>query len=149
MRLRVEVTDELSEDEIVIRCGRADGIVEKIRANIAGMSSPKLKLYKGAGEYYLPPETIFFFETDGETVYAHTASDAFQVRRRLYELESILPRFFARASKGVIVNTARIFSITRNLTSSSKIEFRGTHKHVYVSRHYYKTLKDKLSERSE
>jgi DNA-binding LytR/AlgR family response regulator len=148
VKLRIEISDGLQEDEVIIRCRSVDDTVQKLQAYIQGISAPKLIFYKGAQEFYLPPEKILFFETDGETVYAHTAADAFRVRYRLYELESMLPRTFVRASKGTIVNTARIYAITRNPASSSKIEFPNTHKHVYVSRHYYITLKDKMNERS-
>ncbi|MCL2004168.1 MAG: LytTR family transcriptional regulator [Oscillospiraceae bacterium] len=148
MKLRIEVSDGLAEDEVVIRCRRMDDSVQKLQAYIQGLSAPKLTFYKGAREFYLPPEKILFFETDGETVYAHTADDAFKVKYRLYELESMLPRSFARAAKGTIINTARVYAITRNLAASSKIEFSNTHKHVYASRHYYKTLKDQMNERS-
>lgn len=148
MKLRIEVTGGLAEDEVIIRCAREDDTVRRLQTYIRGLSAPKLTLYKGAREIYLPPGEILFFETDGETVYAHTAADAFKAKHRLYELETMLPRHFVRSAKGTIVNTARILAITRNLASASKIEFPNTHKHVYASRHYYKNLKDKMK-RSE
>ena len=147
MKLRIEVTDGSSEDEIIIRCGRVDDSVQKLQAYIQNMSTPKMTFYKGAQEYYLPLEEILFFETEGEQIHAHTANDAFRVKYRLYELEEKLPHYFVRAAKGTIVNTTHIYSINRNLTSSSQVEFVGTHKHIYVSRHYYSSLKDKMNER--
>ena len=147
MKLRIEVTDGSLEDEIIIRCSRVDDTVQKLQAYILSMSAPKLTFYKGAQEFYIPLEEILFFETDGEQIYAHTVNDAFRVKRRLYELEEILPHSFARAAKGTIVNTAHIYAINRNLTSSSQIKFAGTHKQIYVSRHYYSGLKEKINER--
>ena len=147
MKLRIEVTDGSSEDEVIIRCARVDESVQKLQAFIQSMSAPKMIFYKGTQEYYLPLEEILFFETDGEQIHAHTASDAFRVKHRLYELEDMLPHYFIRAAKGTIVNTAQIYAIDRNLTSSSHVKFVGTHKHIYVSRHYYSTLKDKMKER--
>jgi len=147
VKLRIEVTDGSSEDEIIIRCGRVDDSVLKLQAYIQDMSAPIMTFYKGAQEYYLPLEEILFFETEGEQIHAHTANDAFRVKYRLYELEDKLPHYFVRAAKGTIVNTAHIYSINRNLTSSSQVKFSGTHKHIYVSRHYYSSLKDKMNER--
>jgi len=147
VKLRIEVSDEWAEDEIVIRCRRVDGTVQKIQTYVQSLAAPKLTFYKGNQEFYLPPEEILFFETEGEQVYAHTRSDAFRVRHRLYELETMLPRVFVRVAKGTIVNTAYVYAIHRNLTSSSQIQFMGTHKHVYVSRHYYKILKERMQER--
>ena len=144
MKLRIELTDGSMEDEVVIRCGRVDGNVQKLQEFILSMSAPKMTFYKDTQEYYLPLEEILFFETDGEQVFAHTKNDSFKVKHRLYELEEILPRPFSRAAKGTIVNTKKIYAIDRNLTSSSKISFSGTHKNIYVSRHYYKSIREKM-----
>lgn len=61
--------------------------------------------------------------------------------------EELLPRTFLRISKSAIVNTNKIYSIHRNLTASSLIAFQHTHKQIYVSRAYYKLLKNKLDEK--
>ena len=144
MKLRIELTDGSVEDEVVIHCGRVDSNVQKLQEFILNLSSPQMTFYKGTQEFFLPLEEILFFETEGEQVFAHSALDAYKVKYRLYELEEILPRHFTRAAKGTIVNTKHIYAIARNLTSSSKIIFSGTHKHIYVSRHYYKSLKEKM-----
>ena len=147
MKLRIEVSDACTEDEVIIRCSSVNGTVQNIQAYVQSLAAPKLTFYKGNQEFYLALEEVLFFETEGEQVYAHTGNDAFRVRHRLYELETMLPRAFIRVAKGTIVSTARIYAIHRNLTASSQIQFMGTHKHVYVSRHYYKALKEKMQER--
>ena len=147
MKLRIEITDGLSEDEVIVRCGRVDDSVQKLQAFIQSMSAPKMIFYKGAQEYYLHLDEVLFFETEGDQIYAHTKNDAFKVKHRLYELEEILPHHFLRAAKGTIVNTTHIYSISRNLTASSQVKFAGTHKQIYVSRHYYGRIKDKMNER--
>ena len=147
LKLRIEVSDGIGEDEVIIRCGRVDENIQKLQAYIHGLTRPKITFYKGQQEFYLPVEKILFFETGGEEVFAHTADDAFRVKHRLYELEAMLPHVFARAAKGAIVNTAHVYTISHNL-NSSQIRFNGTHKQVYVSRHYYQSLKNKMTERS-
>ena len=147
MKLRIELVEEGTE-EVIIRCSKMDDTVQKLQAYVQSLATPSITFYKGNQEFYLTVEEVLFFETDGEQVYAHTTNDAFRVRYRLYELEEILSRRFIRAAKGLIVNTARIYAINRNLTSSSQVQFVGTHKQVYVSRHYYKALKERMQERS-
>ena len=144
MKLRIELTDGSMEDEVVIHCSRVDGNVQKLQEFISSLSAPGITFYKDSQEFYLPLDEILFFETDGEQVFAHTKGDSFKVKHRLYELEEMLPRQFSRAAKGTIVNTKQIYAIDRNLTSSSKISFSGTHKTIYVSRYYYKSLRDKM-----
>ena len=146
MKLRIELIDGSMEDEVVVRCARVDGNVQKLQEFILSLSAPRMTFYKESQEYYLPLEEILFFETEGEQVFAHTAGDTFKVKHRLYELEEILPRIFVRVAKGTIVNTKQIYAINRSLTSSSQISFSGTHKHIYASRHYYRALKDKMGD---
>lgn len=150
MKLRVEVVEGLSEDEISIRCSRADETVRKIQRFIQEQyaSAPEFTFYKEDQEFYFPLDEILFFETEGNAIYAHTADDAYRIRYRLYELEKVLPRYFVRAAKSSIVNIRRVYSITKSLTSSSLIRFSGSHKQVYVSRYYYKELRTRLKERS-
>jgi len=148
VKLRIEISDAEPEGEVIIRCGRVDDNVRKIQEYVLSLSAPRLTFYKGTQQFFLPVEEVLFFETEGEQIFAHTVSDAFKVRHRLYELEEMLPRSFVRAAKGTIVNTHAIYAINRNLSSVSRISFQGTHKHIYVSRHYYSALKDKMDERS-
>jgi len=147
VKLRIELTDESMEDEVIIRCSRVDDNVQKLQEFILSLTAPRMTFYKDSQVFYLPLDEILFFETDGEQVFAHTKGDAYKVKHRLYELEEMLPRPFSRAAKGTIVNTKQIYAIDRNLTSSSKISFNGTHKNIYVSRHYYKSLREKMGGR--
>ena len=75
-------------------------------------------------------------------VFAHTKKDMFSVCQKLYELENILPRSFMRISKSTIVNIQKIYSLSHSV-SSHLITFQDTHKQVYVSRMYYKILKER------
>lgn len=149
MKVRIEVTDDLEEDEVLIRCSRVDESIRKIHqfALEQSKSGPKITFYQQNQEYYFSLEKVLFFETEGEHVYAHTTGDAYLIKYRLYELEKLLPRCFVRASKSTIVNVRRIYSITRNLTSSSLVQFADSHKQVYVSRFYYGELRQRLQER--
>ena len=66
---------------------------------------------------------------------------------KLYELEELLPGSFMRISKSTIANLDYIYSITRNLTASSVVEFVGSNKRAMVSRGYYKLLVERLKNR--
>ncbi len=149
MKIRIEIDEKLTEDEVVIRCGSLTGqtvAVERAIREAAG-TAQKLPFYVGNTEYYLRPEEILFFETDEKGVGAHTREALFWTKYKLYELESLLPGSFMRVSKSAILNIDQIYSISRNLTASSVVAFEGTHKTVYVSRYYYKPLIGRLEER--
>lgn len=149
MKIRLEMDSGIAEDEIVIRCSALSDEVQRVQKALADLAlgQQRFVFYKGDRSYYLSLENVLFFETEEKTIYAHTAKDMYQVKYRLYELEEILPGHFMRVSKSTILNIHKVYSIQRNLTASSLVEFQNTHKQVYVSRYYYKPLKIKLEER--
>ena len=149
MKIRIEIDENLIEDEVVIHCASINEEVTKVQKAIGEVvnASQKLVFYKEATEYYLELDEILFFETDESGISAHTRKEVYQTKYKLYELEDLLPGFFMRVSKSTILNTRHIYSINRNLTASSVVVFAGTHKQVYVSRYYYKPLISKLEEK--
>lgn len=149
LKVLIELNGELAEDEIIIRCREINDNVSRIQRAVSelGGDSVRLTLFKDNVEYFLPLNSVLFFETNGGAVDAHTAGDVFQTKYKLYELEQLLPRRFIRVSKSAILNTSQIYSIEKNITSSSVVCFEGTHKKMYVSRGYYKALIQRLDER--
>ena len=148
LKIRIEMSEGVQE-EVVIRCREITPEIIRLQQLLSGDSdrSNQFLLYKGDTEYYLNVNDIFFFETEGNAVMAHTKNDMYETRRKLYELEELSGGRFQRISKSAIVNVDKVYSIKRNVTSSSAIEFQGTHKQIYVSRAYYKILREKLEEK--
>ena len=149
MKIRIEVDDRIEENEVIVRCNELNDEIKNIQKVLAEILSKNKQIifYKGNTEYYISLEDILFFETEESGIIAHTINDMYGVKYKLYELEDILPMNFLRVSKSTILNTNHIYSITRNITSSSLVEFKNTHKKVYVSRSYYKVLKLRLLEK--
>ena len=149
MKIKIEIDENLSEDEVLIRCRGLTEQVTEIQKAVSEVvnTSKRFVFYRGNTEYYLALDEILFFETDGDGINAHTRDNIYQTKYKLYELEDLLPGCFMRISKSSIVNTNHIYSISRNLTASSVVAFAGTHKQVYVSRYYYKPLVNKLEEK--
>lgn len=149
MKIKIEIETELIEEEVIIKCRSVNETIQKIQNSILNISneSKGLIFYKDDTEYYLSINKILFFETESGIINAHTRNDIYQIKYKLYELENLLPSSFMRISKSTILNLNYIYSITKNITSSSIVEFEGTHKKVYVSRYYYKPLKLKLEEK--
>ena len=148
MKVRIEVDESFIEEEVVIRCNNLNAQIQAIQKAVAEISSGSQRFifYKGETEYYLPLENILFFETDGGGINAHTENEIYQTKYKLYELEELLPGYFMRISKSGILNTRKIFSMTKSI-SSCVVEFLNSPKQVYVSRYYYKPLKEKLEEK--
>jgi DNA-binding LytR/AlgR family response regulator len=146
MKIRIETDENAKETEVVIRCRQIDSEVAAIQsavlAKVAG--GAKLWVTKNGEDFFLTPDEILFFESTSGKTWAHTSNDAFETRMRLYELAESLPRSFLRISKSAILNTAKIYSIAKNLTGPSVVSFRGSHKQISVSRQYFPLLADSL-----
>lgn len=146
MKILIQVDEELTEECIIIKCQRLDGNVIKLQSLLAEHtnSDRNILLHKDEKSYYMPLEKILFFETENKQIWAHTVNEMYETDYKLYELEELLPGSFMRVSKSTIVNLNHIYSITKNITASSIVEFHGTHKQIYVSRNYYKALVARL-----
>lgn len=147
VKVKIEVDPELKEHEVIIKCPGIDEDIMRLQRLLSD-SSPEMShmsFFKEDSEFFLPISDILFFETDAGVIRAHTADDEFEAKYKLYELEEKLPSYFLRISKSTILNTRKLYSITKNLAGASKIEFQGTYKTVYCSRNYYKALKERLT----
>lgn len=148
MKLRIELVDENDQPEIIVRCHARDAKVQLLENALATLldTDAEMVLTLGDTEYYVPRRDILFFETMDNKVAAHTKDNMYYTAHRLLELETIMPTSFVRASKSCIINAHAVSAISRNLTGASLVSFRETDKVVYVSRAYYKALREKIHE---
>lgn len=149
MQINVKINSSLDDNEIIIECSKQTDLIDEIEELIKAKEAKKLILYKRGQEYFINENDILFFETEFNSISAHTINDTYSVKYKLYELEDILSDKFIRVSKSTIVNVNLIKSLSHNIASSSLIEFNKTYKTTYVSRLYYKNLKQKLKEKYE
>ena len=147
IKVKIEIDPDIEGCEVTIKCAEVDSKVVELQKLLSESNAPigQISFFKDEAEYFLPINSVLFFETDGGIIRAHTASDEFEAKYKLYELEEKLPSYFTRVSKSTILNTHQVYSITKNLTGASKVEFQGTYKIVYCSRSYYKSLKESLT----
>lgn len=149
MKIRMEIDEDACEDEIIIHCKELTDEIISLQRQVAEAVQLKMQLSvtNGEAEYYLPIEDILFLESNGSMVAVHTKNHIFESRKRLYELEELLPGSFMRISKSTILNTTKIWAIHKNITGASEVELAGSNKRAYVSRSYIRALMSKLEEK--
>ncbi|MBR6916708.1 MAG: LytTR family transcriptional regulator [Clostridia bacterium] len=147
MKLKIEIGEGL-EKEVVLRAPAFDDDVRRIQRAIekASSSGGEIALKNSGGEIYVSYSEICFFEANEDRVYAQTPSSCYVCPMRLSELEELLPRAFCRASKSVLINTAKIRSLTRSPTGVGEAVFAGTEKTAFISRMYYKIVRETIEE---
>ena len=144
MKVRIELDPQMGEPEMIIRAPRLTEDLAQLQQMILDRKMATLTFYKDRSEYFVNVSEILFFETEGSKIYAHTQKEAYEVRLKLYELESILPRYFSRVSKSTIANLRQVYSVDKSFSGTGTISFYQTHKEVHVSRHYQSLLKENL-----
>ena len=149
MKIKIEIDDGLTEEEIVIRCKSLNEDVISIQKRITDAVNSRMQLEVNRGEksYYITIDEIIFFETAESSVIVHTANQMYETKHRLYELEDLLPGNFVRIAKSSILNAGKVRAIHKNITGASEVEFVGSNKKVFVSRNYLKLLMTKLEEK--
>lgn len=148
MKFICEVSPDTENEEIVIRCREKSETIRMLESIIENIltGDSDLVLRIRDTEYYIPKRDILYFETEDGKVKAHTAERIFISDYKLFELEQIMPANFVRVSKSCILNISGIEAIRRNPLGASEVFLRGCAKKVYVSRAYYKILKEKIDE---
>ena len=147
VKLKIEI-DPDAPREVVIRSPEVDDEVRRIQLAFekAISSAGEIALKATGGETFVSYSELYFFEVIDEKVYAHTKSDCFVSAMNLTELSEILPRSFCRATKSSLINTMKIRSITRSPTGVGEASFNGTEKTAFISRMYYKTVRETIEE---
>ena len=146
MKFRLEIDPLCQEDEIHLRCRQKNDRIlalEQLLSSFAA-SGEDMILRRDDTEYYIPKKDILFFETSGGSVVAHTATETYTTDHRLFELESIMPRSFLRVSKSCVLNAEAVRSLSHGLTGTGEVTFAHSDKVAYVSRAYYKYLKERI-----
>lgn len=143
MQIVLEEEPGRREVQVTIRCGRADGQVQKLLALLRTLDE-KITGQRDGQTYLLEMEEVLYMDTVDKRTFLYTAEGVFETPLRLYELEERLgPYDFFRASKSAIVNFGAIQSLRPDLGGRLRLTLRNGEA-VYVSRQYAQGLKKRL-----
>ena len=92
----------------------------------------------------VPVVDLFYAESVDERLFLYTASDSYEIRMKLYELEDLLKnKSFLRISKSMIVNLMKITSVRPALNGRFSAVLKNGEE-VIISRKYVPELKQIL-----
>lgn len=143
MKITILDTAPGEEEEIIMKCNQMDDKLMQL-VNQFKRGSDKLNVYRDGNIHLIEPQEIYYFETVDQRVYAYCASEVYEIRSRIYELEEALAaKDFFRASKSVLLN----LNVIKSLSPAFGGRFEAVLKndeHVIISRQYVSILKEKL-----
>lgn len=144
MKVNVEIDKKYVEPNAVIY---ANQITEDIKAVVEFLKQENIKginCLKNEQAFIVKLEEIEKIYALNGKVYLETKDETLEVRKRIYELEEILPkRNFLRISNSEIINFDKVKNIELKIYGSLVINFYSG-KVTYASRRYIKKIKEFL-----
>ena len=126
MTVRFETDSSLEDGEIIIKANKITEEVPDAVKIISGIEKNKIPAFKDKEIFFIGINEIEYFYTENKKVFAHTGTDKYEVRYKIYELEDMLCyASFVKIEQGVIANTDKI----KNL----KMMFNGTMQVTFIS----------------
>lgn len=143
MKITILPPEPGQEDEITIRCAQLDDSVMKLISALKA-NTQRLTAYDEQGITMLAPSDIFYFESVDNRVFAYCEKNVYEIRKKLYELESDFAYTdFMRISKSTIVNVAKIQRLSAGFSGRLDARLKNG-EIVVISRQYVGNLKQKL-----
>ena len=143
MKIVIEEINQGEEEQIIIRCNKIDDNILRMISQLK-LDQRKLAGIKDGNITMIDPANVYYFEGIDNKVFLYCKQSVYETKLKLYEIEEDYNRTnFFRASKSIILNIAKIKSISP--TYSGRFEallFNG--EKVVISRQYVPELKKKL-----
>ncbi|HKL86729.1 MAG TPA: LytTR family DNA-binding domain-containing protein [Treponemataceae bacterium] len=90
-------------------------------------------------------DDILFFRSSGNTLFAHTEKQAYEMKHKLFEMEKLIScSNFIRVNKSNIVNILKIKEIIPWFGGRILLRFNDSEERIEVSRNYAKDFKQFL-----
>ncbi|MDE6713353.1 MAG: LytTR family transcriptional regulator DNA-binding domain-containing protein [Lachnospiraceae bacterium] len=142
MKITIEVAKPGEEDEIIVRCASLDERLLKVIQSLR--TEDQLTGYIEDKIVKLPLKEIYYFEAVDNKVFAYTAKETFEIRKKLYEIEQDYEYTdFLRISKSAIVNVSKIAYVKPIFNGRFEAKLKNDEK-IIVSRQYVSGLKKKI-----
>ena len=143
MRITIIEPKPEEEDEIIVKCRAIDEDLMDL-LNLLRQGGRKINGYRDGNIYPIDLSEIYYFEAVDQKVFAYCRKDVFEIKSRLYELETSLPpKKFLRAAKSLIINFSQVQHLSPAFSGRFEAELKNGEK-VIISRQYVPELKRKL-----
>lgn len=143
MKITILAPEPGQEDEIIIRCHHLDDRLMSVIDTLKTGAS-KIPAFSEKGITMLLPKDIYYFESVDNKVFAYCEKQVYEVRKKLYELETELAATdFLRISKSTIVDLSKIRDLSPAFNGRLDARLRNGER-IVISRQYVPALKKKL-----
>ena len=150
--MKVTIMDPLQgeEEEIIIKCTNLSetilALISELKQSEStkGKSVHRLHVYLDGEIHLIEPSEVYYFEYVDQKVFAYCKANVYEIKKKLYELEEILPGAdFIRVSKSSILNLDKINSLAPAFGGRFEANLKNGEK-IIISRQYVNALKEAL-----
>ena len=142
------IIDKNKDEEITLTVHERSDIVNKIEAIVAELNgSDRLVAYNDEEMKLLNFSDIECVTViDGKTYAVDTKGAKLRLKKRLFELEDLLPSYFIRINKSAIANEKRLEKFTTAFSGAVDAVFKCGYVE-YVSRRCFAEIKRRFNEK--
>lgn len=140
MNVFIRQIKDKQNEKVIIDCVEITQDVQKIRSFVLTKGTTLTgKMDESICQFNL--NEVYYFEAVDEKVFAYTKGKVYELRNRLYELESAYSdKHFVRCSKSFLINLMKLESISPSLNGRFVAHMKNGEK-IVVSRRYVLELK--------
>ena len=143
MKLEIRKIPENEPEMVEIRYHWITDEIQEIVSFVKSRQG-QLSATRDGQRFEVPVMDLFYAESVDERVFLYTASDSYEIRMKLYELEDLLKnKNFLRISKSMIVNLMKITSVRPALNGRFSAVLKNGEE-IIISRKYVPALKQVL-----
>ncbi len=144
MKVELQIKETYEEEKLIVQTPQSTEKVQKVIEFAENLDQKETIKGKIEDQVYLiKVSKIQRFYIENRKVLAETASQAYTIDLRLYQVLEMLPTTFIQISQSEIVNIDAISHL--KLTPNGLVEiFLKNESFTYSSRRYLKTIKEKL-----
>jgi len=140
MKLEIRKIPENEPEMVEIRYHWITDEIQEIVSFVKSRQG-QLSATRDGQRFEVPVMDLFYAESVDERVFLYTASDSYEIRMKLYELEDLLKsKSFLRISKSMIVNLMKISSVRPALNGRFSAILKNGEE-IIISRKYVPELK--------
>ena len=134
------IIDQNCEEEIVATVKHKSDLTDYIEALVEETNDKLIGYYENQIIRLDINKIECIYSQDNKTFVAYDDRNIYQIKKRLYEVEELLPPTFIRINKSAIANSRSIKKFITTITGSVNVEFKSGYVD-YVSRRCFAQIK--------
>lgn len=144
MKIEIDINEKYTDPKIVICTNKLTEELNNIIEKINQKDTKGVYGFKEERMYLLEDDDIETIFTEDKKVYIRKQNgEIYESKKRIYELEEMMPVHFVRISNSEIVNFTKVENLDFKITGTIILNFCSG-KSSYVSRRFIKRIKEYL-----